>query len=157
MESLRLGLEDLIEYQRNRPPYLMIDVAEEVVPGVSARGYKDLPPDTWFFECHFPGDPNMPGLLQTEALVQMAALATVTLPGNKGKVLYLTTVTKIALKRKVVPGDRYDMETRMLSWRRGIGKCWGLGSVDGEKACEAEFNIVMPDLLNEFKVSPGGS
>jgi 3-hydroxymyristoyl/3-hydroxydecanoyl-(acyl carrier protein) dehydratase len=28
--------------------------------------------DEWFFKVHWPNDPNMPGMLQIEALVQMA-------------------------------------------------------------------------------------
>ena len=152
MESMTLDRDGLLEYQKNRPPYLLMDRAEEVVPGLSARGYLDLPEDFWFFECHFPGDPNMPGLLQTEALVQMAALSVVTLPGNKGKIVYLTNVSKISLRRKVIAGDRYCMDTKLLSWRRGVGKCEGVGTVNGEKACEAEFKIVMPDVMNEYRV-----
>ena len=74
MNSLRLEKKEILEYQANRDPYLMIDVAEEVIPGVSAKGYKNLTKDDWFFKCHFEGDPNMPGLLQIESLVQMAAL-----------------------------------------------------------------------------------
>jgi len=147
LESLSLDMDGLFAYQMNRPPYLMMDRAEEVIPGKSARGYKDLPPDTWFFECHFPGDPNMPGMLQVEALVQMAALTVLSQPGNKGKIVYLTNVKNIILRRKVVPGDRYYMDTELISWRRGIGKCVGTGSVNGETACKAEFGIVMPDVL----------
>lgn len=147
MQTLALDMEGLLAYQMNRPPYLMMDAAEEVIPGNSARGYKDLPPDTWFFQCHFPGDPNMPGMLQVEALVQMAALSVLTLPDNKGKIVYLTNVKNIILRRKIVPGDRLIMETELLSWRRGIGKCTGTGTVGGEIACKAEFGIVMPDVL----------
>jgi len=151
LQALSLDMEGLLAYQKNRPPYLMMDAAEEVVPGKSARGYKDLPPETWFFQCHFPGDPNMPGMLQVEALVQMAALSVLTLPDNKGKIIYLTNVKNIALRRKVVPGDRYTMETELLSWRRGIGKCVGTGSVNGDVACKAEFGIVMPDVLSALR------
>ena len=147
MQAMALDMEGLLAHQMNRPPYLMMDAAEEIVPGKSARGYKDLPSDTWFFQCHFPGDPNMPGMLQVEALVQMAALSVLTLAGNKGKIVYLTNVKNIILRRKIVPGDRYYMETDLLSWRRGIGKCVGTGTVDGEVACKAEFGIVMPDVL----------
>ena len=39
----------ILEYQRNRPPYLMIDFAEEVIPGKLAKGYKDFKED----ECDF--------------------------------------------------------------------------------------------------------
>ena len=49
----------------------MIDV-EAVIPGKSVKGYKNLTANDWFFECHFPGDPNMPGLSR-EAIVQLSA------------------------------------------------------------------------------------
>ncbi len=44
MEALRLDLNGLHEYQQNRYPYLLIDIAEEVVPGKSAKGFKLLHP-----------------------------------------------------------------------------------------------------------------
>lgn len=154
MESLRLDHLQILEYQRNRYPYLMIDVAEEVIPGQSARGYKHLSANEWFFECHFDGDPNMPGMLQIEAMVQMSALMVVSMPGNKGKICYLTSADKLKFKRKIVPGDRLDIETRLLSFRRGVGKCEGTGSVNGELACQAEFSIVVPDILNAFRPAP---
>ena len=92
---MRLETKEIHEYQKNRYPYLLVDVAEEVVPGVSAKGYKNLSINDWFFDCHFPGDPNMPGMLQIEALVQMCALSILSLPGNKGKVVYLTSANNI--------------------------------------------------------------
>jgi len=153
MESLKLDLKGIYEYQQNRPPYLLIDFAEEVIPGVSAKGYKDLK-DDWFFECHWPGDPNMPGMLQIEALVQMCALTVLTLPGNKGKIVYLTSANNIKLSRKIVEGDRLDIETKLLSWKRGVGNCSGIGSVNGDIACKADVTIVMPDVLNQYKVLP---
>ena len=80
---MKLNKKEILEYQKNRPPYLMIDFAEEVIPGKSARGYKDLTEGEWFFKVHWPGDPNMPGFLQIEALVQMCALSILSLEGNK--------------------------------------------------------------------------
>ena len=41
---MKLSQKDILEYQQNRPPYLMIDQAEEVIPGKSAKGYKYLDP-----------------------------------------------------------------------------------------------------------------
>lgn len=145
-----LDRSGILEYQMNRDPYLLIDAAEEVVPGVSAKGYKCLSDSDWFFKVHFPGDPNMPGLLQIEALVQMCALCVLTLPGNKGKIVYLTAANNLRFKRKVVSGDKLQIETGISSWKRGIGKCWGTGTVNGEEACRAEFTIVLPDELNEY-------
>ena len=95
MKKLTLDKKGICEYQQNRDPYLMIDYATEVIPGKSAKGYKDLKEDEWFFKVHWPNDPNMPGMLQIEALVQMSALAILSLPGNKGKVLYLTSANEL--------------------------------------------------------------
>ncbi len=153
MESLKLDMAGILDYQKNRFPYLMIDAAEEIIPGKSARGFKQLTDDDWFFECHFPGDPNMPGMLQIEALVQMSALAIVTLPGNKGKVCYLTSADKLLFKRKIIAGDRLDIETTVVSFKRGIAKCAGTGRVDGQLACKAEFSFVVPDIIEGFRVN----
>jgi 3-hydroxyacyl-[acyl-carrier protein] dehydratase/trans-2-decenoyl-[acyl-carrier protein] isomerase len=44
----------------------------------------DIHPDLWFFKCHFPGDPVMPGCLGLDALWQMAGfyLAWLGCPGH---------------------------------------------------------------------------
>ena len=46
---MQLDKQKILEYQRNRSPYLMIDFVDEVIPGKSARGYKDLSNNEWFF------------------------------------------------------------------------------------------------------------
>ena len=152
MGELRLDLNGLHEYQQNRYPYLLIDVAEEVIPGKSAKGYKNLTINDWWFEVHFPDDPSMPGALQIEAIVQLGALMVTTLPGNKGKVVYLTSANNLKLLKKIIPGDRLDIVTELMRWKRGLGNCTGAGYVSGEKVCSLDFNIVMPHILEGFKV-----
>lgn len=151
LETLRLDREALLEVQRNRLPYLLVDEAEEVVPGVRAKGYKLLPPDTWFFACHFPGDPNMPGMLQVEAMVQLTALALFTMPGNRGKVAYLVSATNLKFLRKIVPGDRLDLEGAVHSLKRGIAQCSGKALVNGQIACQADFTLALPHILDQFR------
>ena len=90
MRALIFDKEKIYDYQQNREPYLMIDYASEVIPGKSAKGYKDLIPMSGFLKFIGKNDPNVPGMLQTESLVQMSALSILSLPGNKGKVVYLT-------------------------------------------------------------------
>jgi 3-hydroxyacyl-[acyl-carrier protein] dehydratase/trans-2-decenoyl-[acyl-carrier protein] isomerase len=59
------------------PPMLMFDritaVSEE--GGEHGKGFiraeLDVRPDLWFFDCHFKGDPVMPGCLGLDALWQM--------------------------------------------------------------------------------------
>ena len=42
MKKIVLDKQGIYEYQQNREPYLMIDFATEVIPGKSAKGYKNL-------------------------------------------------------------------------------------------------------------------
>tara|TARA_B100000686_G_C16740765_1_gene946456 strand:+ start:968 stop:1438 length:471 start_codon:yes stop_codon:yes gene_type:complete len=152
MKKIQLDLNGIHEYQQNRYPYLLIDFAEEIIPGKSAKGYKDLSLDDWWFEVHFPGDPNMPGALQIEAMVQLGALMVTTLPGNKGKVVYLSSANNLRLKKKVLPGDRFNINTELLSWKRGVGKAIGSGYVNNREVCSIDFIIVMPHIIDEYKV-----
>ena len=148
---MKLDLKGIHEYQQNRHPYLFIDYVDEVIPGKIANGFKDLK-DDWFFKVHWPTDPNVPGMLQIEAMVQMAALTILTLPNNKGKVVYLASADKIAFKRKIVPGDRLYLKTKLKSWNRGIGKCEGVGTVNDKLACKAEFTLVLPEKIKKYTV-----
>ena len=153
MKKITLDKQGILEYQKNRDPYLFLDFADEVIPGSSAKGYKDLKKDEWFFKVHWPEDPNMPGMLQIEALVQLAALMVLTLPNHKGKLVYLTSAHNIRLTKKIIPGDRLVMETQMLSWKRGIGKCTGIGKINNQVACKADFDIILPEIVSEFKIN----
>ena len=148
---MRLNKKEILEYQQNRSPYLMIDFVDEVIPGKSAKGYKDLTEDEWFFKVHWPEDPNMPGMLQIESLVQMCALSLLTMPGNKGKLVYLISADKIKLQKKIIPNDRLIIETQVNSYNRGIAKCQGKGEVNSKIACSAEFTVVMPHIINYYK------
>ncbi len=58
------------------PPMLMMDRIVEISMdgGPFEKGHVigelDINPDLWFFECHFPGDPVMPGCLGLDAMWQ---------------------------------------------------------------------------------------
>ena len=149
MKSFSLNKSQLLEYQPNRPPFLMIDHVTKVIPGKSAEGYKDLSEEEWFFPIHFPGNPNMPGALQLEALAQMLTVAITTLPGNKGKITHAIS-HRVKFKKEVLPGRKYQIKTRVNSWKRGICIGFGQGFTDGEIACEAEMIITIPEILKQF-------
>tara|TARA_Y100000590_G_scaffold439114_1_gene562717 strand:+ start:2166 stop:2627 length:462 start_codon:yes stop_codon:yes gene_type:complete len=151
LNKMQLNKKEILEYQQNRHPYLMIDFAEEVIPGKSAKGYKDLNDDEWFFKVHWPTDPNMPGMLQIESLVQMCALSLLTMPGNKGKLVYLISADKLKFQKKIVPKDRLIIQTKINSYNRGIAKCQGKGEVNNKIACSAEFTIILPHVINYYK------
>ena len=150
MKIFSLDKQGIYEYQQNREPYLLIDYASEIIPGVSAKGYKDLKNDEWFFKVHWPSDPNMPGMLQIEALVQMCALSILSLPDNKGKVVYLTSANNMKFIKKIIPNSRLYIETKIKSFKRGLAICEGVGLVEKNLVCKAEFSLILPDEIKKY-------
>ena len=152
MKKISLDKKGIHEHQQNREPYLLIDYATEIYPGKSAKGYKDLNEDEWFFKVHWPNDPNMPGMLQIEALVQMCALSILSLPGNKGKVMYLTSANNMKFIKKIIPNSRLYLETKIKSFKRGLAICEGVGLVEKNLVCKAEFNLILPDEIKKYNL-----
>lgn len=151
MEQKGFSLDaiELQKYQPNRYPLLMIDYVTEVIPGVSAKGYKNVSNNEWYMPNHYPDDPNMPGCLQLEALAQMLTMAILTQDGLAGKYVYALKHT-IRYKKEIRPGDRFDIDAKILSYKRGVctGKC--VGSVNGEVAVEADMMIAVADVFNQY-------
>ena len=149
MTKLILDRKKILEYQQNRSPYLFIDYAE-VDPRNFANGYKELNSDEWFFKVHWPNDPNMPGALQMESMVQMAALMLLTTPNQKGKLVYLISVEKLELKKKVLPNKIMYINTKMLNYKRGIAKCFAKCSIDSNIVSSSTFTVLLPDEIKKF-------
>jgi len=151
MKEMKLDRDEICQYQKNRDPYLMIDYATKIIPGVSAEGYKDLKDDEWFFKVHWKNDPNMPGMLQIESLVQMSALSILTLDGNKGKTMYLVNANNLRFFKKILPRDRLYIKTTVDSYKRGIAKCHGEGHVEDKIVCKADFTLVLKDKIIKIR------
>ena len=149
MDRFSLNCVELQEYQPNRYPFLMIDHVDEVIPGKSAKGYKNLTLNEWYFPKHFPGEPNMPGALQLEALAQMLTIAITTMPGNKGKIIHGLQHT-VRFKKEVLPGEKFILDTEVIYWKRGVCKGKGIAYTNGEVACEADMMISVPDIFKQY-------
>ena len=143
---MKLSRKQIIKIQKNRDPYLMIDYATKVRPGKSVEGYKILKKNEWSFKVHWPGDPNMPGMLQVEAMVQMSSLIIFTLPKMSGKILYLANSNNIKFFKKIIPGDKLKIISKLVSDKRGLYKFEAEGYVKKRIACKAEFTLILPGL-----------
>ncbi len=149
MEGFSLSGVELQEHLQSRYPFLMIDHVDEVIPGKSAKGYKNLTLNEWFFPMHFPNKPIMPRTIQLESLEEMLIITVKTLAGNKGKTTRFISASSKFLK-DVFPGEKLVIETKVASWRRGILKGKGVAYTNGTIACEADMVITFPDILDGF-------
>ena len=87
----------------------------------------DISPDLWFFDCHFPGDPVMPGCLGLDAMWQLVGffLAWSDNPG-RGRAL---GVGEVKFTGQVLPSAskvRYEIDMKRLITRKLV-----LGIADG--------------------------
>ena len=144
---MKLTRNQIIKIQKNRDPYLMMDYASKVIPGKYIEGYKILKKNEWFFKVHWPGDPNMPGMLQVEAMVQMSSLIILTLPGMKNKIFYLTGANEIKFFKKIITDDKIKIISNMISSNRGLFKFNSEGYVSDKIVCKASFTLVLPTAL----------
>jgi 3-hydroxyacyl-[acyl-carrier protein] dehydratase/trans-2-decenoyl-[acyl-carrier protein] isomerase len=130
------------------PPMLMLDriTAIDIDGGAQKRGHivaeLDIRPDLWFFACHFPGDPVMPGCLGLDAMWQLVGfwLGWSGSPG-KGRAL---GVGELKLAGQVMPRAklvRYD-----ISIRRAIRSKLVMGIADGSVSVDGEIIYQAKDL-----------
>jgi beta-hydroxyacyl-ACP dehydratase FabZ len=134
-----IDIREIMTILPHRYPMLLIDRITELVPMTMARGYKNITANEQMLTGHFPGNPVLPGVYMIEALAQLGG-TTVLQPGDMArKLVYLVGVDKVKFRRPVVPGDRLDMEARVLRTRRNIGWVSVEAMVDGKIACNGEL------------------
>ncbi len=147
-ELLECGRGDMFgpgNAQLPAPPMLMFDRITHIseVGGEHGKGEivaeLDLRPDLWFFECHFLGNPVMPGCLGLDALWQLIGfyLAWLGEPG-RGRAL---GVGEVKFTAEVLPSAKlltYHINFRRVIRRKLVlGIANGLMKVDGVTAFEA--------------------
>ncbi|OMH28414.1 3-hydroxyacyl-[acyl-carrier-protein] dehydratase FabA [Motiliproteus sp. MSK22-1] len=100
----------------------------------------DIRPDLWFFDCHFPGDPVMPGCLGLDAMWQMVGFF-LGWKGNKGRGRALGA-GEIKFFGQVLPSAKkvtYHLELKRVIERKLVmGIADGSLSVDGREIYTAK-------------------
>jgi 3-hydroxyacyl-[acyl-carrier-protein] dehydratase len=147
------GIPEIMSYQQNRYPLLFVDKITEVVPGKFAKGEKAFTFNEWYFPAHFEGDPNVPGFVQIESLVQVFLMTFLTLDGHAGQKTSFVALDQVKFKRKIVPGDTLNIYAELESFKRGIAKGFAVSEVDGKAAVSASFTIAIPEVLANFHPS----
>ncbi|MBS1270221.1 MAG: 3-hydroxydecanoyl-[acyl-carrier-protein] dehydratase [Gammaproteobacteria bacterium] len=122
------------------PPMLMFDriVWIDDADGVFGKGgviaELDVRPDLWFFQCHFQGDPVMPGCLGLDALWQMVGFYLGWLGGSgRGRAL---GAGEVKFSGQIVPEAqlvRYRIDLKRVVMRKlHMGIADGTVEADGQ-------------------------
>jgi 3-hydroxyacyl-[acyl-carrier protein] dehydratase/trans-2-decenoyl-[acyl-carrier protein] isomerase len=129
------------------PPMLMFDRISEINEknGDFKKGFVraelDIKDDLWFFDCHFRGDPVMPGCLGLDAMWQLVGfyLGWTGEPG-KGRALGVGAVKFTGEVLKKVKIAKYEINIKRILKKEGtcVGLANGTLSADGKIIYTAE-------------------
>lgn len=134
----------ILQVLPHRHPFLMVDRLLEFQSGASAVGAKCVSFGEPWVQGHFPSEPVFPGVLQVEAIAQVACLLVLlSFDETAGKRPAFAKIDNCRFRKPVRPGDVLRIETTLQSWRRGMGAVSGRVLVDGIPVCEAEILAAM--------------
>lgn len=130
------------------PPMLMVSRITEISDEGGAHGKGrleaefDVHPDLWFFQCHFLGDPVMPGCLGLDGLWQLVGfyLGWTGAPG-RGRALGVGEVKLSGMVTPTVSKLRYVVDFKRVIMRKLV-----LGVADGTVEADGELAYTVKDM-----------
>ena len=139
-----MGVEGIMKLLPHRPPFLMVDRIVKM-EGNTIVGVKNVTINEPYFQGHFPGHPIMPGVLQLEAMAQVAGVLLLKRIEAANQIAYFMSAEDVRWRKPVFPGDVLVIEIELTKSRGKIGKAKGICRVAGEIVSEAEVTFMLRD------------
>ena len=98
------------------------------------RAEARVPDASPIFEGHFPGHPVMPGVLQVEAMAQVASVLMMRLSKSASRVGYFMSADGVKFRKPVFPGDTIFIHAELTKSR-------------GERLAKAKCHCVVNDAV----------
>jgi UDP-3-O-[3-hydroxymyristoyl] N-acetylglucosamine deacetylase/3-hydroxyacyl-[acyl-carrier-protein] dehydratase len=137
-----LDAEQVMQILPHRYPFLMVDGVLKI-DGNKITAFKNITNNEPYFPGHFPGHPIMPGVLQLEAIAQVAGILMLRQAENAGQLAYFMAAEEVKWRKPVLPGDVLVIEVELTKSRGKIGKAKGICKVDDEIVSEAEVTFML--------------
>ncbi len=126
----------------HRYPFLMVDKVTKI-EGNRIVGVKNITMNEPVFQGHFPNHPIFPGVLQLEAIAQVAGILMLKQAENFGKLAYFMAAENVKWRKPARPGDTLVIEVELVKSRGKIGRAKGVCKVNEEPVSEAEVTFML--------------
>ncbi len=138
-----LDINQIMAILPHRFPFLMVDRVIELEE-LRAVGVKSVTINEPYFQGHFPGHPVMPGVLQIEAMAQVASIVMMRRTENEGKIGYFMSADSVKFRKPVFPGDTLFINVELTRAKRSLGKAACKCVVNGDIVSEGDllFGII---------------
>lgn len=142
-ENKVFDIEEIKKVIPHRYPFLLVDRITEINGMESVKGYKNITFNEAIFQGHFPQRAVFPGVLIIEAMAQLGAVLILRLFPEERRMAYFTGIEKAKFKRVVIPGDKLDLELKVLRHREMFVVMEGKAFVDGQVAAQATMSSML--------------
>jgi len=146
--STTLNKKQIIGLLPHREPMLLIDELYDIKKLFSATAVVNVKKDSFFVDGHFPGQPDLPGVLIVEAFGQAAAALTahgIDKETYENKLVYLMSVEKARFRNPVIPDCKLELNIEAIRSHGRVWKYKGEAYVEGKKMADAQWSATIVD------------
>jgi UDP-3-O-[3-hydroxymyristoyl] N-acetylglucosamine deacetylase/3-hydroxyacyl-[acyl-carrier-protein] dehydratase len=126
--------DQIMEILPHRFPFLMVDRIISFETETKCVGVKTVTINEPFFQGHFPGHPVMPGVMQIEAMAQVASILLFKLAKTTSRIGYFMSADAVKFRKPVLPGDTIFVHAELTKSR-------------GERLAKAKCHCVVNDAI----------
>ncbi|MBA3832322.1 MAG: bifunctional UDP-3-O-[3-hydroxymyristoyl] N-acetylglucosamine deacetylase/3-hydroxyacyl-ACP dehydratase [Chthoniobacterales bacterium] len=112
-----LDITEVMKILPHRYPFLMVDRILSFEGETKCLGIKSVTINEPFFQGHFPGHPVMPGVLQVEAMAQVASVLMMRISKSASRVGYFMSADGVKFRKPVFPGDTLFIHAELTKAR----------------------------------------
>jgi UDP-3-O-[3-hydroxymyristoyl] N-acetylglucosamine deacetylase/3-hydroxyacyl-[acyl-carrier-protein] dehydratase len=126
--------DEVMQILPHRFPFLMVDRIISFESETKCVGVKTVTINEPFFQGHFPGHPVMPGVMQVEAMAQVASILLFKLAKTTSRIGYFMSADGVKFRKPVFPGDTIFIHAELTKSR-------------GERLAKAKCHCVVNDAV----------
>src|SRR4029077_8610553 len=129
-----LDTDQVMQILPHRFPFLMVDRIISFETETKCVGVKTVTINEPFFQGHFPGHAVMPGVMQVEAMAQVASILLFKLAKTTSRIGYFMSADGVKFRKPFLPGDTIFIHAELTKSR-------------GERLAKAKCHCVVNDAV----------